>query len=43
MPANSFVTRIDPQHHDGVAAVRNMSYYSSCSCFRYVGAAYPIP
>ncbi|MCW2708898.1 MAG: hypothetical protein JWM22_2740 [Frankiales bacterium] len=43
VPANSFVTRIDPQHHDGVAAVRNMSYYSSCSCFRYVGAAYPIP
>jgi hypothetical protein len=43
VPASSFVTRIDPQHHDGIGAVRDMSYTSSCSCFRYVGAAYAIP
>jgi hypothetical protein len=36
------LTRIDPDHHDGVAAVRYWAYKPECSCMRYTSGLIPV-
>lgn len=35
--AQTFVSDFSPQHHASAIAVRDMTYFTSCSCMKYVG------
>jgi len=39
----TFETRFDTAHHDGVAAYRPIAFVGTCSCFQYTGTLEPIP
>lgn len=42
VPADTFATTIGPGRYDGPAAVRNVGYDNSCSCFVYTSDVYSI-
>jgi ABC-type branched-subunit amino acid transport system substrate-binding protein len=40
-PAGVLATRVGPDQHDGVAAVRYLAFVDSCECFRYTSKNIP--
>jgi hypothetical protein len=42
VPADTYAVQVGRGRYDGPAAVRRLAFRSSCSCFRYTSAPYPI-
>jgi hypothetical protein len=42
-PGSTFGTEVSASHPDGASAVANMSYFDSCSCYRFTSKPYRVP